>query len=451
MRRFRSVLAVLVAFPLTVGTAAASIFFPDVPVSYVHYQAIEALVNAGVIDGNPDGTFQPEQSVNRAAFLKMLYKAKGKVPDPSSVRCFRDVIPESWYESFVCDAAANGFVNGYPDGNFRPAQEVNRVEALKMIMTVFGIDVQEISSEAKDVVKFVDVSTSAWYTKYLYAAYVKRILPIPGQEGARFFPESALLRGEAAAYIYNALNVELFDSRSSSSHASSEQVSSGESERAQSEGSEQSSSAANELSVSFPFETSGKFDEKKPFSYVFDIDTPTTAFTEITASTGKVSCRLYLLEESGFSDEYFLGHQEGDSCFLQTALNAGSYQLQLQPTVAEATFTVSSAVKQGDGNDGFREANRLYKRTPQTAVLELDDLDDWYSFVVPSEESLTVEVTNPLEISCLVYAMADVDLFGFSGPECGKSYSYPPGTYYVAVSRAVASKLSRKTYTVQLR
>jgi len=434
MRRFRSVLAVLVAFPLTVGTAAASIFFPDVPVSSVHYQAIEALVNAGVIDGNPDGTFQPEQLVNRAAFLKMLYKAKGKVPDPSSVRCFRDVIPESWYESFVCDAAANGYVNGYPDGNFRPAQEVNRVEALKMIMTVFGIDVQEISAEAKDVVKFVDVSTSAWYTKYLYAAYVKEILPIPGQEGARFYPESALLRGEAAAYIYNALNVEFFESRSSSSQTSSERALS-ESEGAQSEGSEQSSSAANILSVSFPFETGGKFDGKKPFAYVFDIDTPTTAFTEVTAGTGKISCRLYLLEESGFADEYFLGHQEGGSCYLQTALNAGSYQLQLQPTVA----------------DGFREASRLYERIPQTAVLGLDDLHDWYSFVVPSEASMTVEVTNPLEISCLVYAMADVDLFGFSGPECGQSYSYPPGTYYVAVSRAVASKLSRKTYTIQLR
>src|SRR3989339_33903 len=450
MRRFRSVLAVLVAFPLTVGTAAASIFFPDVPVSSVHYQAIEALVNAGVIDGNPDGTFQPEQLVNRAAFLKMLYKAKGKVPDPSSVRCFRDVIPESWYESFVCDAAANGYVNGYPDGNFRPAQEVNRVEALKMIMTVFGIDVQEISAEAKDVVKFVDVSTSAWYTKYLYAAYVKEILPIPGQEGARFYPESALLRGEAAAYIYNALNVEFFESRSSSSQTSSERALS-ESEGAQSEGSEQSSSAANILSVSFPFETGGKFDGKKPFAYVFDIDTPTTAFTEVTAGTGKISCRLYLLEESGFADEYFLGHQEGGSCYLQTALNAGSYQLQLQPTVADATFTVSSAVKQGDGNDGFREASRLYERIPQTAVLGLDDLHDWYSFVVPSEASMTVEVTNPLEISCLVYAMADVDLFGFSCPEGGQSYSYPPGTYYVAVSRAVASKLSRKTYTIQLR
>ena len=451
MRRYRSTLAALVVFPLIVGTASASIFFPDVPVDHLHYQAIESLVRTGVINGNPDGTFQPEESVNRAAFLKMLYKAKGKVPDPTSVRCFKDVIPESWYESFVCDAAANKYVNGYPDGNFRPAQEVNRVEALKMIMLVFDIGVDEIDANAKDVVKFVDVSTSAWYTKYLYTAYVKGTLPIPGQEGSRFYPERALLRGEAASYIFNSLNVEFFESRSSSSQASSQKATSSQERDDSSSSTPQSSSTVGELNVDFPFEKSGKFDAKRPYTYLFDITNPVTAYTEVVGSVGKVSCRLYLLGESGFSDEYFLGHQEGGNCYLHTALNPGSYQLQLQPTVADATFSVISAEKQGDGNDGFREASRLYKRASQTNALGEDDLQDWYSFIVTAEESMTVETSNAPEIECIVYAMDDVDLFGFSGPECNQSYLYPTGTYYVAVSRRTSSKIVRKTYTIQLR
>ena len=454
MRRFRSSLAVLVAFPLIVGTATASIFFPDVPVTHLQYQAIEALVEAGVINGNPDGTFEPEEIVNRAAFLKMLYKAKGKVPDPSSVRCFKDVIPESWYEPFVCDAAANKLVNGYPDGNFRPAQEVNRVEALKMIMLVLDIGVEELDAAAKDVVKFVDVSTSAWYTQYLYTAYVKGILPIPGQEGSRFYPDRALLRGEAASYIFNSLNVELFEAHNPSS--SSVQATSSEDETESSSGvaassSSSSSKASTGLSVSFPFDKSGKFDGKKPYMYLFDITTPTTAFTQIDVSTGKVSCTLYLIEDTGFSSEYFLGHKEGDSCYLQTSLNPGSYQLQIQPTVADTTFTVTSSVRVGDGNDGFRDAVRLYEGNPRTSILEQDDLKDWYSFVVSSEQSMTVDITNASELDCIIYAMADVDLFGFTGPECSQSYSYPPGSYYVAVSRRVASRLILKTYTVQLR
>jgi hypothetical protein len=461
MRHFSLILAAVLMVPLLAGSALASIF-PDVPDSHIHSRPIEALVSAGVIGGNPDGTFQPGEPVNRAAFLKMLYKAKGKQPDPTSVRCFKDIIPDSWYESFVCDAAANHYVDGYPDGNFRPAQAVKRVEALKMIMTVFDISVENVDAEAKEIVKFVDVSTSAWYTAYLYTAFTKGVLPIAGQDGARFYPDKELLRSEAAAYIFNALNVELmemrgeFEARSSSSSSEAESSQSSSSSSSDSTANEQSSSSARaedtSISLSFPFDRSGKFTAKRPYAYTFDIDTPTTAYVEVDLNTsGKVTCRLYLLSSSGFSDEYFLGHQEGNSCYIHAALNPGSYQLQLQPTVADATFTATAAVKQGDGNDGFREAERLYKRTPHTDVLDINDIQDWFSFVVTSEESMTLETTNALETECIVYAMKDVDLFGFSGPECGKSYSYPPGTYYVAISRKIASKTSRKTYTIQLR
>ena len=445
MRKFQSALAALAVFPLLAGTVLAAVSFPDVPVTHLHYKAIDELVKAGVINGNPDGTFQPEVSVNRAAFLKMIYKAQGKVPDSSSVRCFPDVVPGSWYEPFVCDAAANKYVNGYPDGTFHPDQAVNRVEALKMIMLAFGMQVDEIDAEEKDVVKFVDVSTAAWYTKYLYTAYVKGILPIPGQEGSRFYPENPLLRGEAAAYIYNALNVELYESRQPSSSSAAA------SSRSSTATNAASSSDSGIRTVVFPFDTSGKFIGKNPSTYLFTLSEPTTAYTAVTTSTGRVSCRLYLIQDTGFSDEYFLGHEEGTSCYLQTTLNPGSYQLQIQPTVADATFTVSSGVKQGDGNDGFRDAKPLGKQVAITATLDPDDLDDWYTFTVTAQAKMTVDITNALELNCIVYSMKDVDLFGFTGPECGQSYSYPTGTYYVAVSRSIASRKSKKTYTIQLR
>ncbi|HBU09588.1 MAG TPA: hypothetical protein DEB30_02180, partial [Candidatus Peribacter riflensis] len=94
---------------------------------------------------------------NRAEMLKMLYKATGKTPDSTSRACFSDVERLSWYESYVCDAAAHHYVEGYSNGTFRPANPVNRVEALKMITQVIGIPVEEIGEEARQVVKFVDV------------------------------------------------------------------------------------------------------------------------------------------------------------------------------------------------------------------------------------------------------------------------------------------------------
>ncbi|MDA1208991.1 MAG: S-layer homology domain-containing protein [bacterium] len=450
---------------LIAGVAHASIY-SDVPDGHMYQDPVETLSKTGVIGGNPDGTFAPDRAVNRAELLKMLYLAKGKTPDQSSVRCFQDVPPNAWFEKYVCDAAVNRYVNGYPDGSFKPGQEVNRVEAIKMITNIFGIEVAEISDSDRDVINFVDVSTSAWYTKYLYAAFSKHMLPIVGQEGPRFYPDEPLLRGESAAYIYNGLNVELLQARaeansSSSSDEEEESSSSTESEEESSSSATAASSAkssvptgqkTSDVKVSFPFDKSGKFDKKRPYLYTFTLDSATTAFTEVELGTaGTVTCRLYLLKENGFSDEYYLGQQEGKKCYLHASLNRGNYQLQLQPSVADATFTVRSVIKEGDGNDGFRDAIRIYENQSSNYTLGVNDITDWFKFVMTAESLMTLDLTNSADLDCLVYPMSDVDLYGFTSPECNKSYLYPEGTYFVAVHRKIASKSVQKSYSILLR
>lgn len=441
---------------LLVALPAAAAVFPDVPDGHMYQDAIENLAGSAVVNGNPDGNFYPKNGVNRAELLKMLYKATGKVPDASSVRCFPDVEPGSWYEMFVCDAAANGYVNGYPGGTFQPARAVNRVEALKMILNILDIPVADMDINARDAVKFVDVSVSAWYTQYLYAAYETGILPIAGMDSSRFYPESVLLRGQAAAMVYNAILVEMQGGRSSSAQSSSTPSSKSTAQSSNTSTSANSSTASSrpadiKIEVEFPFSTSGKFQKKQPYSYSFSLSETTTASITVAAQTGDVTCRLYLLLESGFSDEYYLGHQENGKCYLHTTLRAGEYQLQLQPTIADATFTVDAKVLTGDGNNGYIQALRLLKNTPKSATLDVNDIADYYIFTVSAEQSLTLETTNSLEIQCLIFPMGDVDLFGFSTPECNKSYLYPPGTYYVAISRSIAAKTSKKTYTLTLR
>lgn len=419
------------------GVAVAAIF-PDVPDGHIYQEEIEMLVGAQVIQGNPDGNFYPDRIVNRAEMLKMLYIAKGRIPDPLNVRCFPDVTIGSWYEPYVCDAAARRFVKGYADGTFRPADPVNRVEALKMISQIFEIPIPEVSEEDRDIVKFVDVSVAAWYTKYLFAAFTKGILPIEGQDGARFYPDWPLLRGEAAAYIFNALYVDLTESRRSSSSASSSSVSSSE--------------ESNVLDVSYPFELTGKFNQKRPFSYRFSIGNNATIAIKAqlqSAQPGKISCRLYLLGDAGFSDRYFLGYQQDDTCEILATVEPGQYQLQLQPTEPDTTYSISAVAGTGDGNDGFIEAKQLDLGVVRTEFLSGGDLEDWYTFTIPNEGEYLVEVSNTAQLRCIVYASGDIDLYGFSGPECNRHYVYPPGTYYVAVGRE-APKGAQQTYTVRL-
>ena len=437
------------------GSAAV---FPDVPDGRLYQEEIEFLVGVQVINGNPDGTFSPLRNVNRAEMLKMLYRVAEKTPDPAGRLCFPDVQPGSWYEPYVCDAAKNHYVEGYSDGTFRPDRPVSRVEAVKMITTVLGIPVSDLSQRARDVVKFVDVSFSAWYTKYLYLAFTRGILPIDGQDGPRFYPDKPLFRGEAAAYIYNALHLQeeeqsTDDASSSSSLASSEGGVEEETNSSEMQQKSSKSPAAGPLvkDARLPLKEDGGFPGKQAVLYRFTLPTNRTLRLQVMLAAGgqkgKITCRLYRLEDQGFSMEYYLGFEEGGKCIMRVALAAGSYQWEVRPTERDTLYSAEIADAVGDGNDGFREAKMLGKAVPRMGALEVGDTADWYKFTVASEGEMTLQVVSTEGLGCLVYPMGDVDLYGFSGPQCNESYRYPVGTYYVGVVR-VAGKAGSAKYTV---
>ncbi len=431
--------------------------FPDVPDDYIYRKQIENLANVQVISGNPDGTFTPEAPVNRAAMLKMLYKASGIKPDIAYAGCFPDVQPGAWYEPFVCYAAANRYVQGYSDGTFRPSNNVNRAEAIKMITLMFAIQVPELTNINREVLKFVDISTSAWYTKYLSAAFMKGILPIVGQGGPRFYPDWPLLRGEAAAYIYNALNVQLEEIREEEESQSSSSVDATETSVSSVAASSQSQSSpkpqATLIETAFPFSRTGTFQEKASAAYGFTLQSAATI--DITASiakggAGKISCRLYRLTEAGFSDEYYLGLEENQSCYLLVSLQPGTYQLQLTPTTPNVSYSVSAKTGVGDGNDGFSQARGIIRGNLRTEVLSANDYQDWFKFTLSRETLLTLKVVASANLRCTIYPSAAVDLFGFTGPECGTEYLYPAGTYIVGIGHT-PPRATKQTYTIQLK
>jgi len=443
------VLAAVLILPLAVSAAG---LFPDVGDNHPYKSEIESLARAAIVKGNPDGKFYPDRSVNRAEFLKMLYVATKRTPNAVSSSCFTDVEHGSWYESYVCDAASkkNGFVQGYSDGKFRPSSPVSRTEALKMTFTVFGLGAPDINSNDQDIIKFVDISVSAWYSKYIRAAYTIGILPIATQGGAHFYPDQELLRGEAAAYIWNVLHPK---SVSSSSSSSSSSVSSSMSSSMMS--SKSSSAAPISKNVKFPFSDTSLFSGRQSTSYMFELKATKTNVSVTVQTTGyypsDVSCRLYLLGASGFSDEYYLGVQNESSCSLVVNARPGKYQLQLQPTVADVPYTLTAKIGASDGNDGFIDALNIGDMVPRTATLETGDLYDWYAFTMNKKLTATVDATAQEKITCIIYTPSDVDQFGFSGPECGKPYEFVPGVKYtIGVGRGIGvSPIKKLTYTLR--
>ena len=117
--------------------------FYDVPDDHKNRKAILYLRDEGIISGYDDGTFKPDKTVNRAELLKILVAGNGVNPDAKDFAdCFLDVKDE-WFAPYVCYAKEQNWVSGYEDGTFKPAQTVNKVEALKMLLNSQGIEVLE--------------------------------------------------------------------------------------------------------------------------------------------------------------------------------------------------------------------------------------------------------------------------------------------------------------------
>lgn len=119
--------------------------FPDIQNGVWYDAYIGEAEHAGIVGGYPDGTFRPQQSVNRAEALKIILLAKydeNQITANNKLN-FKDVIDGVWYEKYLSYAVGNNFVDGYGDNTFRPSQPITRAEAAKIISLANGLEVTQ--------------------------------------------------------------------------------------------------------------------------------------------------------------------------------------------------------------------------------------------------------------------------------------------------------------------
>jgi len=170
--------------------------FDDVPSDHDNRAAIEYLVTTGTLQGYDDGNFYPELAINRAELMKVLVAGQGISPDPEIYNnCFPDVADE-WYAPYVCYAYEQGWVAGYPDNTFLPAQTVNKVESAKM--TINALDYDGLLLESVDEDLYDDTDSSSWYAPYL------ELIQYWGLDDATsyYYPSDGMTRGMVAEYLF---------------------------------------------------------------------------------------------------------------------------------------------------------------------------------------------------------------------------------------------------------
>ena len=109
-------------------------------VGHTNEEAVRYLEENGIIEGYDDGSYKPENFVNRAEFTKIIVGAKlGSEPDKPAENCFPDVDRNAWYATWVCYAKENGIIDGYDDGDFKPANNINLAEAAKILVNTLDV------------------------------------------------------------------------------------------------------------------------------------------------------------------------------------------------------------------------------------------------------------------------------------------------------------------------
>jgi len=105
--------------------------FKDVDASKWYADAIGYMEKFGVITGYSDGTFRPDATITRAEFATIAARFDKLIVGEPIV--FTDVKENHWARDYISFANTKGWIKGYPDGTFKPNNNITRAEVVSLV------------------------------------------------------------------------------------------------------------------------------------------------------------------------------------------------------------------------------------------------------------------------------------------------------------------------------
>ncbi|KOY14696.1 hypothetical protein AMS66_19900 [Paenibacillus xylanivorans] len=156
---------------------------------------IEVMTNRGMITGYGDGTFRPNETVERQHIAIMFNRVINVTPIQEAVP-FQDISSSHPYYEAITQLQRAGIVEG-SNGGFHPTAALTRAELAKMIVLGFGLTPGGRST-------FQDVTPTHW--SYNYIAVLGDLAIVHGDQGS-FKPNEPVTRAEFTAMMYRAFNL----------------------------------------------------------------------------------------------------------------------------------------------------------------------------------------------------------------------------------------------------
>ncbi|WP_433617978.1 S-layer homology domain-containing protein [Paenibacillus cellulositrophicus] len=176
-----------------VSAETATTPFSDIAGSYAK-DAINELVEKGIVNGKGDGKFDPTGKIERQDFAIILAKASGlDVSSTPTSPTFSDVPSDSYAYASVEAAVKAGLIKGQGNGTFGTGSNLSRQDMAVLFVRALGVDAQGKGS----ILKFSDASSISDYAKDAVAVAVGFGLFNGGTDG-KFDPKGGAAREEVA-------------------------------------------------------------------------------------------------------------------------------------------------------------------------------------------------------------------------------------------------------------
>jgi hypothetical protein len=166
----RSAFAAVLLIVLSGPPAFAAGAFSDVDSTNPASDAIQYFHDRGVLQGFDDGTFRPDNHLNRAEVAKIITLLSGSGRVLSECRRpgrdFPDVDIQAWYAPYACSAKALGLMRGGSDGKFHPADRLTLAELSQTAVRLMNLVITDALHEG-----------DAWYVPAMQAVAEKQAVP----------------------------------------------------------------------------------------------------------------------------------------------------------------------------------------------------------------------------------------------------------------------------------
>jgi hypothetical protein len=159
------------------------------------------VVDKGFFRGYPDGTFRPNNQITKAEIASVIVNVmKLNTGIPIKQTIYTDVFPTDWFYTNVeySKKYLDPYVNTVGNYNFYPRENVIREDIISAVVKMKGFDESNIDEASLKAFKDFKL-ISVKNIKYMAVAFEKKL--IKGYEDDTIRPQNSLTRAEASVLL----------------------------------------------------------------------------------------------------------------------------------------------------------------------------------------------------------------------------------------------------------